>query len=160
MDDETIGGRIKRLRSRLGLSQADLADRLGIRHQSVYRFESGRMKPSAETGIDLADIFGVSVRYLVRGEPGGSTEALARMDYPTFAQWLDEMAPRDITDEEKDILARIPFTNGPPAPWRYSAILDHMRSEPKHSSKPPTQSAADEAPAGNSRPKGSRSALN
>lgn len=160
MDDETIGGRIKRLRGRLDLSQADLADCLGIRQQSVYRFESGRMKPSAETSIDLADVLGVSVRYLVRGEAEEPTQVRARTNYPTFAQWLDEMAPKDITDEEKDTLSRIPFTNGAPDPWRYSAILDHMRSASKRSSKPPVQSAADEAPAGDSKPSGKRRALN
>ena len=52
MDD--LPGRIKKLRNKLGLSQAALGELIGLRAHSVYRIEAGHMGPSAETLLKLA----------------------------------------------------------------------------------------------------------
>jgi DNA-binding transcriptional regulator YiaG len=45
---------IKRMRARLGLSQAKFAKRLGISHSAVYQLEAGRMKPGPKTTASIA----------------------------------------------------------------------------------------------------------
>lgn len=39
------GERIRRLRSRLGLTQSELADELGVRQQTVSEWETGLYRP-------------------------------------------------------------------------------------------------------------------
>ena len=54
------------LRRKSGLSQEQLADRLGVTRQSVSKWESGTAMPELVKLISLSDIFGVSVDYLVK----------------------------------------------------------------------------------------------
>lgn len=54
------------LRRREGLSQEQLADRLGVTRQSVSKWESGAVMPELVKLISLSEMFGVSVDYLVK----------------------------------------------------------------------------------------------
>lgn len=60
------GDRVRELRERLQISQQELADRLGVSAQHIYRIESGRRdNPTADTLMRLSKEFGVSVDYLL-----------------------------------------------------------------------------------------------
>lgn len=54
------------LRRREGMSQEQLADRLGVTRQSVSKWESGTAMPELVKLIALSELFGVSVDYLVK----------------------------------------------------------------------------------------------
>lgn len=54
------------LRRREGMSQEQLADRLGVTRQSVSKWESGAVMPELVKLIALSEMFGVSVDYLVK----------------------------------------------------------------------------------------------
>ena len=54
------------LRRREGLSQEQLADRLGVTRQSVSKWESGTAVPELSKLIALSELFSVSVDYLVK----------------------------------------------------------------------------------------------
>ncbi len=56
---------LKLLRENQGLSQQELADRLGIRQSTVGMWENGTNKPRNSTLVKIADYFGVSVDYLL-----------------------------------------------------------------------------------------------
>lgn len=56
--------RIKELRQSKGLTQAELATKLGVTRQAVSLYEKGQIKPKIETLKKLAEYFGVSVPYL------------------------------------------------------------------------------------------------
>lgn len=68
--------RIKELRKSKGLTQAELATKLGVTRQAVSLYEKGQRKPKIETLKKLADYFGVSVPY-IKGEL--DTEYLEKM---------------------------------------------------------------------------------
>lgn len=68
--------RIKELRQSKGLTQAELATKLGVTRQAVSLYEKGQRKPKIETLKKLADYFGVSVPY-IKGEL--DTEYLEKM---------------------------------------------------------------------------------
>ena len=68
--------RIKELRKSKGLTQAELAAKLGVTRQAVSLYEKGQRKPKIETWKKLADYFGVSVPY-IKGEL--DTEYLEKM---------------------------------------------------------------------------------
>ena len=52
-------------RKRIGLRQADLADRLEVSKSTVERWEQGRGLPNADQLIMLHSIFGCSIDYLL-----------------------------------------------------------------------------------------------
>lgn len=58
--------KLMNLRRREGLSQEQLADRLGVTRQSVSKWESGTAMPELVKLISLSELFGVSVDYLVK----------------------------------------------------------------------------------------------
>ena len=64
--------RIKELRQSKGLTQAELAQKVGISEQAVSFYENDRRKPKMETWNKLADFFNVSVPFLQgMPEPAG-----------------------------------------------------------------------------------------
>lgn len=53
---------IRRLRFEAGeMTQADLADRVGLTRQTVIAIEKGRYSPSLEVAFRIARVFGVSL---------------------------------------------------------------------------------------------------
>lgn len=69
-----LGERLRRLREDRGWTQTEVADRLNVSSVTVNRYESGERNPGFDTLIALADLFRVSVDYL-----------LGRTDVPTLA---------------------------------------------------------------------------
>ena len=63
-----LGARIAALRREAGLNQAELAQRLQISPSAVGMYEQGRREPSADTLVSMAQLFGVSVDYLLTGQ--------------------------------------------------------------------------------------------
>ena len=61
-----IGNRIAELRRQNGMSQEELADRLGISRQSVSKWESGQSQPEIEKLLQLSELFHVSTDYLLK----------------------------------------------------------------------------------------------
>ena len=56
-----IASELIRARTRAGLSQADLAQRMGTSQSAIARLESGRTLPSAKTLIRFAEATGSKV---------------------------------------------------------------------------------------------------
>lgn len=72
-----IGTRIALLRRERGLTQSALAKRLAISPSAVGMYEQGRREPSGELLVAMAELFGVSTDFLLRGESlPGDTAAL------------------------------------------------------------------------------------
>lgn len=63
---KTFSEKLLELRRREGLSQEQLADRLGVTRQSVSKWESGTAVPELSKLIALSELFSVSVDYLVK----------------------------------------------------------------------------------------------
>lgn len=57
--------RIKQLREEKGLTQTELAKRLGITRSSVNAWEMGISVPSTQYIVELAEMFRVSTDYLL-----------------------------------------------------------------------------------------------
>lgn len=77
--------RIKQLREERGLTQAELAKRLGITRSSVNAWEMGISVPSTQYIVELAEMFKVSTDYLLGVDAtatidvGGLTEEDVRL---------------------------------------------------------------------------------
>ena len=80
------------LRKQAGLSQEQLADRLGVTRQSVSKWESGAAFPELVKIVSLSEMFGVSVDYLVKDyleEPGQTAEESS--DTARLEQKVDDL---------------------------------------------------------------------
>jgi transcriptional regulator with XRE-family HTH domain len=53
------------LRNQKGLSQGELAEKMGMSQQTISKYERGLLEPALETLNFLADFFNVSVDYLL-----------------------------------------------------------------------------------------------
>lgn len=63
----TTGQRLLALRTRAGLSQEALAERLGVSRQSISKWETDGSIPDLDNLVRLSEIFGVTLDALVKG---------------------------------------------------------------------------------------------
>ena len=70
-----LGSRIALLRRKAGLSQSELARRLRISPSAVGMYEQGRREPAVDVLLAMAQIFGVTMDYLLTGAEQESEEA-------------------------------------------------------------------------------------
>lgn len=68
----TQGERIKKLRKNKGVTQRELAERLGISEQAVSKWEKNLSNPSTKNLLEIAKIFGVSITYFYQSEESQS----------------------------------------------------------------------------------------
>lgn len=61
----TIGKRLRQLRENSGLTQPELAEKLGVNQSTITRYENGTKIPTLPVAIQMADIFGCSLDSLV-----------------------------------------------------------------------------------------------
>jgi transcriptional regulator with XRE-family HTH domain len=65
--DDYVGERIRMRRTELGLTQDELARRLGISYQQVQKYETGANRISAGRLYEIAQELSVEVSYLFEG---------------------------------------------------------------------------------------------
>jgi transcriptional regulator with XRE-family HTH domain len=113
MHDEALrkafGARLKALRKQKGWAQKELAALVEIRFQQLNKYESGLNIPPAEMLVKLADALGVTVDFLLTGNPVEDTplansrlfrrfkvlEALAQDDQETVIKVIDAMVAKE-----------------------------------------------------------------
>ena len=103
-----MGARIAALRREAGLSQAQLALRLGISPSAMGMYEQGRREPSMETLVAMAKVFRVSTDYLLTGQPAEQEqEALQEMLLSRISsadRRLEERKDRPFSRQELAVL--------------------------------------------------------
>src|ERR1700685_331177 len=60
-----LGERIRQLRKEAQLSQAELGEKIAVDPGRVSRYEAGRITPSAEALVRLAEVLNVSIDHLL-----------------------------------------------------------------------------------------------
>ena len=63
----TIADRIQSLRKAKGMSQEELADKVGVSRQAVSKWESEQATPDLDKVVIMSDIFEVTTDYLLKG---------------------------------------------------------------------------------------------
>ena len=103
-----LGARIAALRRGANLSQGELARRLQVSPSAIGMYEQGRREPSAEILVALSRTFGVTVDYLLTGQPATEEEdkivsAMESVLSRTQVQ-LDKRSKRPLSREEVAVL--------------------------------------------------------
>ena len=57
--------RLRELRNKTGLTQNEIANKLGVSGQTILNWENGIYEPKINQLIQLADLFDVTVDYLI-----------------------------------------------------------------------------------------------
>ena len=81
----TIADRIQSLRKAKGMSQEELADKVGVSRQSVSKWESEQAAPDLDKIVIMSDIFEVTTDYLLKG-----IEPVKADDHKTMADVIDQ----------------------------------------------------------------------
>lgn len=80
MDNQKTGAYITFLRKERGMTQKDLAERIGVTDKAVSRWETGRGFPDVSILKPLSKALGVTVIELVNGEPSPPEAIPAKAD--------------------------------------------------------------------------------
>lgn len=91
--------RLKKLRKDTGLTQVEVANKLGISQPAYASWERGIKKPTQDNLVKIAQILNVSVDYLV----GNSQETLDELDN---IELLFRMNSKGLSEEEKEIFKK------------------------------------------------------
>lgn len=65
MNDYNFGNKIMALRTQLNLSQAELAELVGVTNKAVSKWETGKSKPTTNTIRKLASLFKIDINELL-----------------------------------------------------------------------------------------------
>lgn len=76
MNNNIIGEQISLLRSKFGMTQDDLASKIGVSKQTVSNWETGLKTPRMGAIQKLSDLFKVSKGYIIEGADDFSDEIL------------------------------------------------------------------------------------
>ena len=79
MNDYEFGNFIFRHRSRIGLTQSEMAERLGVSNKAVSKWETGKSKPTTNTLRKLAALFGLSVDVLLEIREGARNVEITKI---------------------------------------------------------------------------------
>lgn len=93
--------RLKKLRKDAGLTQVDVAEKLGVSQPAYASWERGIKKPTQENLVKLSKILYVSVDYLL-----GNTENKQTSDVLEDIELLFRMNSKGLTEEEKEIFKK------------------------------------------------------
>lgn len=70
--DVSIGNRLYQYRRKSGLSQEELAAKLGVSRQAVSKWERAEAEPDTDNLINLSKIYGVTLDELINTDPADS----------------------------------------------------------------------------------------
>ncbi len=116
--------RLKKYRIKSGLTQEELAEKMGVSRQAVAKWERGESIPDIDSCMKLADIYGTTVDMLVRSigkqEHTGDgkhvfgltrVNAKGQVTLPSSCRKVFDIKPGDIMlvlgDEEKGGIAMV-----------------------------------------------------
>ncbi|EGW37075.1 helix-turn-helix transcriptional regulator [Desulfosporosinus sp. OT] len=92
----SIGKVLTKLRTQKGMSQYDVADKLGIQRSRYNAWENERAEPKLDMINTLADFFGVTPDYLLQYK--------TKSDTPSWATAKDKRDFKKMLEEDDDLM--------------------------------------------------------
>ncbi len=121
-----IGERIFELRKEKGLSQEELAEKLGVSRQSVSKWESGNVTPDLDRAVAMCELFGVSTDYLLTGKKEEKQPEYGNADYENFEEVIIGEIPEK-QEYDDNIVEEEPQSNE----------AEEIRAKQEEETKPP-----------------------
>ena len=102
-----FGDQLKSLRKIEGLTQRELAEKVGLKQNSYSDWENGKLEPNIEMLVKLADYFGVSIDYLMSRKAKDTTEEFEELFKTIYKDFI--LAIREWSFKRMEIVANLPF---------------------------------------------------
>lgn len=116
MNEMNIGGRIAEMRKAMGLTQEQLASRLGVSYQAVSKWENGQSCPDIQLLPQIADIFDISLDALFgrafaqsAAEARSEPDAQAQEYYVEGLPWPDDNTLHIVLYRGQQLITRNPI---------------------------------------------------
>lgn len=93
-EDNRIPARLREAREAAGLSQGQVAKKMGLHRPTITEIEAGRRRVPAEELSKFADIYGVGVDWIVNGPATGNDGSSERI--LLAARELSKMSDEDL----------------------------------------------------------------
>jgi len=93
--DKKIGKKIKQMRKALGLSQIDLAERIGLSFQQIQKYEKGASKISVFRLEQISKALGVNIKIFFEGEESGFKVSGPTVGYSSGDKSLPTFYPEE-----------------------------------------------------------------
>jgi transcriptional regulator with XRE-family HTH domain len=107
--ESVIGERARAARTRLGLNQSEVAERVGISNEVYGRLERGLMTPRLTTFLRLCDVLGVEPNDLLLASPGAQPRndgmASELRQLVSVLEHADPIVIKRVTDVARWLLA-------------------------------------------------------
>ena len=128
-----IGGRLKELRSRRGLSQTDLAKLVGVSPSNISQIESNLIYPSFPLLLRMAEILSIDITSFFQGSEDVSREVVFRASEEIDEQVFDSpkggIDARRLTPVDFEASAEPYLIEIPPQKKPFSHFLVHKGDE-------------------------------
>lgn len=103
-----ISAAFRRLRAKSGMTQQEIADKVGVTKVSVGQWESGKATPRPAKLQALADLFGVPVSELLGEGPGNQPTPSDYVTLPVAVaghagEFTDEFEPGEVVDVPRTV---------------------------------------------------------
>ncbi|EMF0041874.1 helix-turn-helix domain-containing protein [Enterococcus hirae] len=112
MENNVIGTQISLLRKKFGLTQEDLANKLGFSKQTISNWETGLKTPRMGAIQKIADLFNVSKSFIIEGveeAPSASIEKIYNQLSPPRQQKVYNFAKQELKEQQEQNKAVIPI---------------------------------------------------
>lgn len=112
MKNNIIGNQISLLRKKFGLTQEDLANKLGFSKQTISNWETGLKTPRMGAIQKMADLFNVSKSFIIEGveeSPSTSIEKIYNQLTPPRRQKVYEFAKHELEEQQEQNKPVIPI---------------------------------------------------
>ena len=114
-----IGERLKCLRTSMGMTQDEAAEKLSLTRQAISSYETGRTRPDIDTLVKMAEIYNTDLQGIIYGNESAikhyekikcwaRTLLIAIVLLPTLGAGLQWTASRFFPIVENDIVAKQP----------------------------------------------------
>lgn len=105
MENNVIGTQISSLRKKFGLTQEDLANKLGFSKQTVSNWETGLKTPRMGAIQKMADLFNVSKSFIIEGveePPSTSIEKIYNQLSSPRQQKVYNFATKELEEQKQE----------------------------------------------------------
>lgn len=99
-----LGKRISEKRKEIGMTQAELADKMHVTRQTVSRWEAGTVYPDIEKVVELANVLETSCDYLLKGDEIAKEASIVTSNQITrlFTNLIDKFVKFTFYDDAED----------------------------------------------------------
>jgi transcriptional regulator with XRE-family HTH domain len=91
-----VGEKVRRLRKERGMTQSELASRIGIIQSDLCRMEKGEYRVSLDTLFRILEVFGIAIGDFFEEAPGADVPAASEAEVVDRFRRLSDEAQREV----------------------------------------------------------------